>query len=180
MEIGGKMKKILSVFVAVILAVVCLASCQSSDVVQVKTHPEVVDTSGEGPLLKKEYQGTFKIEMMAPNYYTMDIDWANNAFFRKMEEETGVQFEYNIFDWGTYGTKKPLNIATESTRPDVFFRAMFDAQEEIKWGEQGFIVPLNEYIEEYMPNFSALMKKDPKIEKLISAPDGNIYCLPTL
>ena len=173
------MKKFLILLLAAVLAMGIFSGC-GEKVELVSTHPEVVDMSGNGPLLKKEYQGTFKIEMMAPNYYTMDIDWANNLFFKKMKEETGVDFDYQIFDWGTYGTKKPLAIASDSTRPDIFFRAMFDNQEQIKWGEQGFLRPLQQYFDEYMPNFKKLLEADPMIEKLITAPDGNIYCLPTL
>ena len=130
------MKKFLTLLLAAVLAMGIFSGC-GEKVELVSTHPEVVDMSGNGPLLKKEYQGTFKIEMMAPNYYTMDIDWANNLFFKKMKEETGVDFDYQIFDWGTYGTKKPLAIASDSTRPDIFFRAMFDNQEQIKWGGTG-------------------------------------------
>lgn len=175
------MKKNVLLIICVVLLTVSFAGCGGGGIVRPKdTHPEVVNTTGRGPLLKEAYWDTFSIEMMAPNYYLMDINWAENKFFKDMYEETKVKFDFKIFDWGTYGTKKPLAIAADETRPDVFFRAMFDAQEEIKYGQQGFLRPLNDYIDDYMPNFKALMDADPQIERLIRVPDGNIYCLPTV
>lgn len=48
------------------------------------------------------------------------------------------------------------------------------------YGYQGAFRPLNDVIEQYMPNFQRWLEKLPAVKALITAPDGNIYCLPRM
>ena len=63
---------------------------------------------------------------------------------------------------------------------DVFYAAGLTAAEQMNYGEQGILIPLEELIEEYAPNFKALMDEIPEIRKSITAPDGHIYSLPAV
>src|SRR5699024_3076170 len=49
-----------------------------------------------------------------------------------------------------------------------------------KYGEQGTFIALNDLIEQYMPNLTALLEENPEIRKVMTFPDGNIYSLPTI
>ena len=42
------------------------------------------------------------------------------------------------------------------------------------------MIPLEDLIEEYAPNFKKLMEEDPTIRSSITTPDGHIYALPGL
>jgi len=50
----------------------------------------------------------------------------------------------------------------------------------MNFGQQGAFVPLNNYIDEYAPNFARILAENPAIRSAITAPDGNIYHFPTL
>ena len=50
----------------------------------------------------------------------------------------------------------------------------------LKYGETGVILPLNDYIENSMPNLKAEMDKRDGVEKALTYSDGNIYYLPML
>ncbi|KAF4324758.1 hypothetical protein G195_001107 [Phytophthora kernoviae 00238/432] len=64
--------------------------------------------------------------------------------------------------------------------PELFYASAFSRSDLLKYGKQGAFIPLNDLIDQYAPNFKALMKKYPVIGKGITMPDGNIYGLPTL
>lgn len=151
------------------------ASCKKEEPVQ-----DVMNHDSLYPIIKEEYQDTFKLTMMAPSYYTVDPDWENNKFFIRMNELTGVDFDFQVFNYEMYGTKKPLALSNTSQMPDFFMKAMFDKTEIVKYGSQGLIIPLEDLIDEYMPNLKKLMDNDPKVAQLITAPDGHIYSLPTI
>lgn len=141
---------------------------------------DVINRDSLYPIIKEEYQDTFKLTMMAPSHYTVDPDWENNKFFKRMNELTGLDFNYQVFNYEMYGTKKPLALSNVSQMPDFFMKAMFDKTEIVKYGSQGLIVPLENLIDEHMPNLKKLMEEDPKIAQFITAPDGHIYSLPTI
>src|SRR5699024_6196106 len=64
--------------------------------------------------------------------------------------------------------------------PDAFFLAQLTNSDLLKYGDQGMFIPLNDLIDEYAPNLTALMDEDPSIRKAITFPDGNIYSMPAL
>lgn len=171
-------RKLFSAVCLLISVVFCLgafAGCKDDTPKQ-----DVLNTDSAYPIIKDEYIGNFKLDLMAPNYYTVDIDWKNNKFFQRMKELTGVDFNFNVFDYATYGAKKPLSLTTSDNMPDFYMKALFDKTEIIKYGNQGLIIPLEDLIDSYMPNLKALMNNDPKIAQIITAPDGHIYSLPSI
>lgn len=173
--------KILVVVIALLIAVSSMfVGCgkKESDKYDVN---EIMNFDSVYPILKPEYQEEIVFDMMAPSYYTLDIDWKNNKFFQRMNQLTGVQFKFDkVFNTDMYATKKAPSLSTTSQMPDFYFKAMFDKNEIVKFGGQGLIIPLEDYIEEYMPNLSALIEGDSKIRQFITAPDGHIYSLPAV
>jgi putative aldouronate transport system substrate-binding protein len=156
-----------------------LVACDTGDDNR-NVNDEVINVESAYPIIKEGFQDDIKFTMMAPSYYTVDIDWANNKFFKRMNELTGVNFEFQVFNYDMYGIKKPLVLSSTTQMPDFFMKAMFDKTEIVKYGNQGLIIPLEDLIKDYMPNLKALMDNDPQIAKLITAPNGHIYSLPTI
>lgn len=87
-------------------------------------------------------------------------------------------------DWGPVlrdAVEEKRNLALASGNlPDVFYSAGLGNNDLIKYGDQGVFIPLNNKIEEYMPNLTKLLDENPEIRKGITFPDGNIYGLPTI
>lgn len=48
----------------------------------------------------------------------------------------------------------------------------------IRYGMEGAFVPLNKLIDQHAPNLKAFFKSHPNIQRVITAPDGNIYYIP--
>ena len=138
-------------------------------------------TGDDIEILKEEYQDKITLKLMASCSSTLDSDWSNNKFFKRMNKITGVNFNFdNVFLEGMYKQKKPLAFTSEETMPDVFFKAFFTSQDEITYGANKQILSLNKLIDEYAPNIKAILDENPIIRRCITTPDGNIYALPTM
>ena len=74
--------------------------------------------------------------------------------------------------------KKGLLFAGEL--PDAFYgQGILTDVDVIKYASQGILIPLEDMIEEYCPNISKLLENE-EYRKALTAPDGHIYCLPSL
>ena len=106
-------------------------------------------------------------------------DWEDHLFFDRMEEKTGVRFEFVQYrDEAAYREALSLLNPGDPRVPDVFFKAALLPEEMISLYHQGVLLDLRPYLEENMPNFYALLKKDPALLAAISLPNGEIVSLP--
>ena len=131
-------------------------------------------TVGEFPIVEEKLSMT----MMGPGVGM--AEWIDMPVFKTMAEKSNIDFTFTTPPMADFATK--LNLAFASgDLPDVLFGT--DANSltpamEMDYGGQGILVPIEELIEENMPNFSKIIKEDPNIAKSITTPDGHIYSLP--
>ena len=172
------MKRLLALLL--VLCVFGACACGGQEIVK-HSNPQVLADSGLYPILKEEYRGNITLKVMGANNSSINIDWANNKFFKRMEELTGVKLEFEVYTDDMYREKKGLAFNTSSTPPDIFFKAFFNNYDEITYGTNGQLRALNELIDEgYAPNIKRLLDSNPIIKKSITTTDGNIYALPTI
>ena len=126
------------------------------------------------PLTEKPV--TLKFLSRTPAYYPGQ-DFAQVENMIAYEAMTGVHVEFDNYDPNVFSNTLAGAIASGDL-PDVIFRANISNTQMYEWGDQGFLVDLTPYLEEYAPNFTALMEKYPDIRLSITAPDGAIYGFP--
>ncbi|MBN2222243.1 MAG: extracellular solute-binding protein, partial [Vallitaleaceae bacterium] len=85
-------------------------------------------------------------------------------------------------DWTCYVSdqfveKRNLMLATGDL-PDVILNAEMSQLDLLKYAGQGVIVPVEELIDQHMPNLKKILDENPNYRKLITAPDGHIYSFP--
>lgn len=108
-------------------------------------------------------------------------DWNNNRFFDRMEEKTGITFEYQqVNDYDQWCGVKATYASGETAMPDVLFKAGLTPQETQEWFAAGKIIDLKPYLAEHAPNLSALLAAHPEWEKAITLPTGEIPALPQI
>lgn len=108
-------------------------------------------------------------------------DWEKNLFWTRLSEKTNLQFSFDYIISGYKEWKEQMNLAFASNDlPDIFFKANFSPMDEQKYGADGMIIPLEGYIEKYMPNLTKLMNDYPEIRMAMTMLDGHIYSLPTI
>lgn len=138
---------------------------------------EDVEVATEGfPIVDEE----ITLTMMAPG--TGMEQWENMPTLQEYAEETNVNFEYTTPPLSDFETRFNLAFASGDL-PDVFFGQgpeELTPAAEVDYGEQGLLMPLNDLIEEYAPNLNTLLEERPDVLQSITAPDGNIYSLPTI
>ncbi|WP_228275813.1 extracellular solute-binding protein [Gracilibacillus oryzae] len=99
--------------------------------------------------------------------------------WKEYSKMTGINVEWEIVPRSGIDEKRNLALASGDI-PDVFYQAHMPNTDLLKYGKQGVFLPLNDLIDEHMPNLSNLLNEYPEIKKGITFPDGNIYSLPMI
>ena len=123
----------------------------------------------------------------APDYimegYDGDVTyrvWDTNLFFARMQGITGVSFQFRQYtDYDTW-TNRKQEIAAGTNLPDVLFKAELSAAETRNLYQNGYIIDLSPYLEEYAPDLWKLLEEYPEWKKSISLEDGSIPALPAI
>lgn len=120
---------------------------------------------------------TMTFELAAKSRHNKNF--ADLEFFQKLEEESNIHIKWNMSSEDGWKEKKGLLFAGEL--PDAFFgQGILSDVDVIKYGSQGMLIPLNDLIETYAPNVKRLLDSKEEYRKQLTAPDGNIYSLPSL
>ncbi|MCJ8013236.1 extracellular solute-binding protein [Paenibacillus sp. KQZ6P-2] len=107
-------------------------------------------------------------------------DWNQMPVLQEMEKLSGIKFTYQLAPIDSFATKKNLVFASGDL-PDVFYAADLKPAEQVTYGSQGVLIPLDKYIDEgYAPNIKKIFDEHPDIRKSFTTPDGHIYALPNI
>ena len=101
-------------------------------------------------------------------------DWKTNAFFQRMEEATGVQFNYQQYTTAADWEKTKQAYQAGENLPDVLFKANLSSAECIAMHDAGVLIDLKPYLEENCPNLWAILQEKPEYLSAITLPDGSI------
>ena len=138
------------------------------------TSTTVVNPKGVYPIVEEPI--TYEI---AANT-RMNKNFKDLEFFQKVEAKTNVLINWNMTAESGWNEKKSLLFASNKL-PDAFYgQDILTDIDLIKYGSQGLLIPLNDLIDEYAPNLKAVFDNNPQYKAAITAPDGNIYSLPTI
>lgn len=102
--------------------------------------------------------------------------------FKYFEEQGDIKFDVQAFERDVLKEKVNLMLSTNQY-PEVFFKCspvVLTRDVINKYGPMGTFIPLNDLIEEHMPNFKKILEERPIIKEYITSADGNIYSLPSI
>lgn len=185
-----KLKKLLAaVLVAVMVLSTCLTGCSKSSSDTGSSNGDTSnteDTSEAAPSSESSSNLNATGFPIVNDSITVSVmgckhpihgEWSEMVFFQKMEEMTGIHLEFDTPALEVFEEKKTLAL-NGGTYPEVFYGAMLTTDQQVKYGSQGILIPLEGYLEEYCPNLTAILNEYPEVKKTITAPDGHIYALP--
>ncbi|KRG11886.1 hypothetical protein ACA29_14440 [Lederbergia galactosidilytica] len=101
------------------------------------------------------------------------------SVFKEFEKLSNIKIEWNDVPQDGFDERKNLEYAAKKL-PDAFYKAEISHAEAVKYGSSGLFIPLEDLLEEYAPNLTALFEQYPEIKSSITAPDGHIYALPAI
>ncbi|MFC5652338.1 extracellular solute-binding protein [Paenibacillus solisilvae] len=118
------------------------------------------------------------LTMMAPD--SGEAKWDTMPVIQEMQKLTNIKLTFQNSPIDSFETKKNLVFAS-GTLPDIFYAADLKPAEQVTYGSQGTLLPLEKYIDEgYAPNLKKILDANPQIRKNITTPDGHIYALPNI
>ena len=95
----------------------------------------------------------------APDYIMEGCDadvtyrvWETNLFFARMQEKTGVSFQFRQYTDYDNWTKRKKELLEGQDIPDVLFKAELGMADVRDLYEKGILIDLTPYLEEYAPN----------------------------
>ncbi|SDX70729.1 carbohydrate ABC transporter substrate-binding protein, CUT1 family [Paenibacillus sp. CF384] len=104
-------------------------------------------------------------------------DINTNAVTTYMEKKLNIKFKFDATPSANAADKKKLILAS-GDYPAVFLSGNFTQAEQIDYGKQGILIPLNDLIDKYGDEIKRAFTEDKDLKDAITAPDGNIYSLP--
>ena len=102
----------------------------------------------------------------------------NRTIFKRLEEETNVHVNWTAISSDQWGDKIQLNMANKNTLTDFVFNAGFGNSDLIRYAEQGVIIPVEDYIDNNMPNLKGVFDKYPEYRTMCTDSEGHIWALP--
>lgn len=102
----------------------------------------------------------------------------NRTIFKRLQEQTNVEIKWTAIQGDQWGDKISLAMANVETLTDFIFTAGFGDSDLLKYANQGIIIPLEEYIDAYMPNLRGVFEKYPEYKSMCMDEDGHIWALP--
>lgn len=115
------------------------------------------------------------------------ITWASSdstqnpnerVIFQRLQEKTNVKIKWTCYVQDQFADKKNLALAQAKNLPDGLFNADMSDYDLLRYAKQGVIIPLEQLIDNYMPNLKKVLDENPEYRTLITADDGHIYGFP--
>ncbi|WP_191013799.1 extracellular solute-binding protein [Treponema zioleckii] len=100
------------------------------------------------------------------------------TIFKRLQEKTNVEVKWTAMQSDQWNDKITLAMANPKTLADFVFNASFNDSNLLKYAEQEIIIPLEEYIDAYMPNLKSVFDKYPEYRAMCTDANGHIWGLP--
>lgn len=162
------MKRLISIAIAIVMVFASIAAL---------AEPDYLNQDSAFPIVADGQKETLKIAtVVTKGVADMEDLW----FWKWCDEKLNIQFDIEIIDPSVVNEKVSLLFAGD-TMPDIIVGVGFTAAQVVQYGQNDHkMMRLNELIEDYAPNLSALFEANPDYKATCTSADGSIYTFPTL
>lgn len=132
---------------------------------------------GELPIVKE----SVTLTVFAPS--NGENSWEDNAQVKELEEATGIHLEWQTCASSDKVQDKLSTLFASEDMPDIILTGVgnrYDKATEQSLGEQGLVIPLNEYLDTVSVGYKAAFEEIDGFREYITTPSGNIYSLPNV
>ena len=111
--------------------------------------------------------------------------WEENAQVKELEEATGIHLEWQTCASSDNVQEKLSTMFASGEMPDIILTGVssgnrYDKATEQALGEQGLVLPLNDYLDTVSVGYKQAFEEIDGLKEYITTPDGNIYSLPNI
>ena len=161
------MKKLVSLLLAIAMLLACASALAEI--------PEGFHAEGM-PIVDEP----ITISVLTMRWGSMGDSFKTNPFLVNLEKESNVKVDWQIVssnDWAD--NQKPVMLAGgESALPEVVLGFQTFSESDIINNVEYFL-PLEDLIEQYMPNLTKAFEEMPALKAISTSADGHIYSLPS-
>ncbi|MGB8455965.1 MAG: extracellular solute-binding protein [Anaerocolumna sp.] len=105
-------------------------------------------------------------------------DWDDVLVLQKYGEMSNINMDYQEVPADGFDERKQLLFASNEL-PDIFLRCSLTPTEIASYGViSNQLIPLDDLIEQYAPNLTAIYNQNPLLKQAVTAPDGHMYTIP--
>ena len=171
-KITLRMLCVILAFVLVLSAVGCGSSNKGSDASNAGAVTADDNFNQTGMPIVEE---PITLTVLTTRWGNMGDSFVNNEFLKELEEKTNVKIEWQVQSLNDWGEQKGIMLSGGEL-PDIIigFQTFNDAD---IMNNLNLFLPLNNLIEDYMPNYAKAMEEMPDLKKIVIFPDGNIYSM---
>ena len=173
-----KNRRILALVLAAAMSVTLLAGCgggsSSSGGGAAAAPAETVDAESlTFPLAEKA-----EISGLTRYAAGTEADPNNRTIYKRLEEKTNVHVNWKSIQGDQWGDKIALEMSNIKTLPEFISPAGLSDTDILKYAKQGVIIPLEDYIDKYMPNLCKVFEQAPEYRDMCTDENGHIWTLP--
>ncbi|ANS75715.1 ABC transporter substrate-binding protein [Paenibacillus yonginensis] len=117
------------------------------------------------------------LKVLTMRWGNMGDTFTQNQWLKDLEKNTNVKIEWQVVSSNDWAEQKSIMLAS-GTLPDIILGDQTFSDSDIV-NNLSYFRPLDDYIDQYMPNLKAAMAETPELKKISTFPDGKIYSLPT-
>lgn len=116
------------------------------------------------------------LDVLTVRWGNMGDTFKANKWLQDLEKETNVKINWQVMSSNDWGEQKSIMLAS-GTLPDIIFGDIVFSDSDIV-NNLSYFRPLDDYIDNYMPNLKAAMEETPEMRQISTFPDGKMYSLP--
>lgn len=125
----------------------------------------------------QEEEKSFRIWSNTMKMYQSYTEQSQSPFHTGLNERTGIRWEW---EWPAAGTDTAtaynLMLSSEELPDVIYYRTNHRVADQ--YLNDGIIIPLNDYIEEYAPNMQKYFEEHEEVRKSCTTDSGSIYMFP--
>lgn len=121
-------------------------------------------------------QETKTLKFMTQSSPLAPKDPNEKLILQRLEKETGVHIDWTNYQ-SDFNEKRNLDISSGDL-PDAIHNDGASDADLMNWAKKGVIIPVEDLIDQYMPNLKKILDEKPEYKALLTSPDGHIYSFP--
>ncbi|WP_018757271.1 extracellular solute-binding protein [Paenibacillus terrigena] len=169
--------RIITALLLVTALIGSLAACsgekKEESSTKTNTETETGNMNKEGLPIVKE---PVTLKVLTVRWGNMGDTFTQNQWLKDLAKNTNVKIDWQVMSSNDWAEQKSIMLAS-GTLPDVVIGNQTFSDSDIV-NNLSYFRPLDDYIDQYMPNLKAAMEETPDMKKISTFPDGKIYSLP--
>jgi putative aldouronate transport system substrate-binding protein len=177
-ERKAKMKKIACMILVIVLSLT-MVGCGKKEKEADSTNQNTSGTAKEDNNFNKTgmpiVNETITLKVLTTRWGNMGDSFKENEFIKQLEEKSNVKIDWQVQSLNDWSEQKGILLAGGEL-PDIIMGFQTFNDSDIM-NNLDLFLPLNDLVDNYMPNYSKALEEMPDLRKITTFPDGNMYSM---